>query len=197
MEITITIAGPSKMRLAFPYNPLVVAFVKGLPGASFDGKPANTWTVPVTRWEELDAKFGAYLYPDYDVHVALDDRPRVFAQNLIDLGVDLYLDGERVIASGAGVSPLLQQEVDARAEAIAWLIRAGKLTERTAGVTLKPWPAPAAVVDEYTARMDAILVKGIANARKAEEKREQRQAQAKAARQQKGTFQWNQASLIE
>ncbi len=198
MEITVTMAGPSKMRLAFAYNPIVVAFVKALPGASFDGKPANTWTVPLARWEALEAKFGAYLWPAYEVHEALDDRPRVFAQNLIDLGITLYLDGDRVIAGGDGVSPLLQAEVNARAEAIAWLIRSGKLVERTFGAPLKPWPAPAHEVDEYTRRMDAILVKGIRNAVKAEEKKEAREAKAREARQQKkGTFQWNQASLIE
>lgn len=52
-----------------------------------------------------------------------------FCDNLRRLGVTLRIDGERIVAEGAGVSPVLQAEVDKRAAAIVRLAR----EQRSAG----------------------------------------------------------------
>lgn len=189
--ITVTTEGANRLRLAFPYNPTFVAFIKGCPGSQFD-KETKTWTAPLSVWDTLIAKFPDYVEADYDVWVLVDDRPRRFAQSLLYMGVRLYLDGDQVIADGPGVSPLLQEEVTKRAAAIAQLLRTNALVNPDS-TPVRPQAAPAGVLSANEERIFNAIRVGSQNAFIADEKKqEQRSRQRAKAKQEQGQkFQWN------
>lgn len=191
--ITVTTEGASRLRLAFPYNPVLVAHIKSVPGSQFD-KETKTWTAPLKVWDFLIEKFPEYIEADYDVWTLVDDRPRRFAQGLIYMGVRLYLDGERVIADGEGVSPLLQEEVDKRAAAIADLIRSGALAYPNRTV-VRAIPAPQTVLAAHEERIINAVRTGSVNAGITEERKQAqaqaRRAQARKQQAQAPAFTWN------
>jgi len=191
--ITVTVANANRLRLAFPYNPILVAFIKDCSRSEFD-KVTKTWTVTFSTFDLLVEKYPDYVEVDYTAWALLADRPRRFAQSLIDMGIRFYVDGKRVIADGEGVSPLLQEEVDKRAAAIADLMRSGVLVYPNRTV-VRSAPAPQSVLAAHEERIVNAVRTGSVNARIAEE-RKQAQAQArrtKARKQQTAapTFTWN------
>lgn len=63
---------------------------------------------------------------NYDRLPPVQRGPEYFLDALLGLGVDFWIDGDRLVALGPGVSPLLQREVDRRApELIRILLDAG------------------------------------------------------------------------
>lgn len=117
----ITLAGPTTIRLAFPYNPDAVAFVKALPGSDWD-KPSKTWAVPLFHLGRIVARYARVVEIDYDVLAARDDLWRRWVQQHNACGARFELVGGVVVAQGDGVSPEFQKLVAARSTLIApWL----------------------------------------------------------------------------
>lgn len=109
------------LRCAFRYDARIVERMKTIPGAAYD-KATKQWTVPAANADKLLDLFPLASY-DYDAIAAACDaaaqRAVWFADSLRRWGIGLEIDGDgRVVAVGETVSPLIQDLVTARAEAL-------------------------------------------------------------------------------
>lgn len=179
----VTLAGPTTIRLVFPYSPGAVAFVKALPGAEWD-KEVKAWTVPLCHLGRIVARYARIVEIDYDVLAARDDLWRRWVQQHNACGVRFDLVGGVVVAQGDGVSPEFQKHVVARSALIApWL---------GSQVVSRPVITPLQPSFLEPSQADGLLMRSIKSAAKREEKKAALVERVKAQR-----WQSKQASLLD
>lgn len=106
---------------------------------------------------------------DYDALRASDGLARAFWDMCAYFDVELTFDeSAAIVAVGEGVSPLFQQLVAEREEALRPLVASAHLHPRPKLLVYEPWQGPLTADD---ARFEP-LVKGIQNAKKAAQEQE-------------------------
>jgi hypothetical protein len=141
----ITLDGGA-LRVDAPYHPEIVARCKQCSG-EWD-KAAKVWRVALSHADTLLALLPRAEY-SYDALCACwdaqDSRGRHFAMFLAQVGVELaFDDAGAVCAVGGHVSPLLQDEIAKRADALRpWV---GRLRVQAPGICQPARPAPTPVV---------------------------------------------------
>lgn len=113
--ITVTLYRGS-LRLSFPYDPKLTERIH-LFGESIKwDKAGRVWLLEAGKFDKLLRHFGAecMVHPDVWATVSLPALGYNFAEALEGLGVTLVAEGSRIVAHGRGVSPVLQEAVDAR-----------------------------------------------------------------------------------
>lgn len=158
----ITLAGPTAIRLDFPFNAETKDFVKALPGSNWD-KDVKAWTVPLFHLGRIVARYARIVEIDYDVLVARDDLWRRWVEQYNACGVRFEMAGGAVVAQGAGVSPEFQKHVAARSALIApWL---------GCQVASRPVITPLQPSFLEPSQADGLLMRSIKSAAKREEKK--------------------------
>ena len=160
-------------RYPKPTHDEIVRRLKTISGTEFD-KQGKCWWVPAGQADRVMALFPRASF-DYDTICAATDaesgRERAFYDSMVYLGVEFAFDESgAIVAVGDGVSPLIQSLVDERADALRPLVLASMANP-------KPKPQPAGPMHGPYSAEDAKfepLLKGIQNARKAEQEREVR-----------------------
>lgn len=115
-NMLVSLSG-EQLRIAFRYDKSVVERIKQVAGASWD-KQRRAWYVPAGNVLRMLREFPEASY-DYDVFVAAERAAKRWIADLHRLGVTLWRDGERIVAHGPGVSPVIE---DALQERKAWLL---------------------------------------------------------------------------
>lgn len=122
MNITIE---DGHFRCEFRYSKQLVERIKQVSGATWD-KEARCWFVPLQQGDKLIETFPKASY-SYEALCACWDaekrRTATFADNLARWGIQLVIDDSgAIVAVGDNVSPLLQDMVRERSEALrAWV----------------------------------------------------------------------------
>lgn len=122
MNITIE---DGQFRCEFRYHAEINARLKLIDGATWD-KEARCWFVPLQQGDKLIETFPKASY-SYEALCACWDaekrRTATFADNLARWGIQLVIDDSgAIVAVGDNVSPLLQDMVRERSEALrAWV----------------------------------------------------------------------------
>lgn len=173
----ITLLDEETLACSFPYSASAVQKIKSLPDRTFDAA-TNCWHVPLKDFAQVIG-----LFPESEVHADVWEtvfptvairlrRAEQFCVNLNLLGVSLHQQPDgRIIAIGAGVSPVLQAEVDKRQTEIRTLLHAGRSFSVAARPSQNTQPQP---TTEVTA-----VERGIVNAaRKHQAEQERRQKPA-------------------
>lgn len=208
MTTTIFLADAHTLRVSMPYAPQSVAAIKAIGGARWD-PDSRTWRVPLDRLDALLAVFGEDAAVAPEVFMAADATlqevaaPRTpatpeqrlgwFLDTLVWAGVTLRIEGERVVGSGGCWTPVLQAEIDKRADQLRRLIDSGWQAPASAAAPVAPQPAS---LDRIT-HMDRVLAKGEQNARKNAEREEGYKAAAQARRYAGKAGKAEQAGLFE
>jgi len=169
----ITLLNRRTIRLAFPYNPTVVAFVKALTGAEWD-KESKTWTVPLCHLGRIVGEYLRTVEVEYEVFVARDEMWRRWVEQHNACGVRFEMSGATVQATGPGISPEFARYVAARSALIApWL---------GCQVQARPLITPLAESFVEPSEAEVLVLAGMRNAAKREEQRAELVERAKAKR---------------
>lgn len=129
-DMVVTLRDSKTMACAFPYALGTVARIKTLPDRRFD-KDTKAWLVPVRDFERvltlfpdasIDVPVWAAVYPSNEM---LMGKALTFCRNLTAMGVSLVHAGANIVAVGEIATPVLQAEVDKRAEWIGRLMARG------------------------------------------------------------------------
>jgi len=110
----------NKIWIFFPFSRDILAAVKDLPDRTYD-PDAKRWTAPFSALPDILAAFpGAAVEPELRAMITADQEPTVrrFVNTLARFGVSLMDRDGAIVAEGAGVSPVLQEEVNKRSETI-------------------------------------------------------------------------------
>ena len=156
---TIFLHDEGTLRISFPYSAASVEAIKKIDGARWDAA-SRTWRTPLERLDAVLSIFGdsAALAPEV-VFAASADLPQIAAQpvkpvdplakakNFVmtccEAGVTLTVQGNRVIGSGGCWTPILQKEIDKRADLLRHLFASGWQQPVPMGIR------PAQVPDNY------------------------------------------------
>ncbi len=214
----VTLHSADLMACAFPYSPLDVAKIKGLPGRRWDGD-AKHWLLPVSSFEQLIAAFSdAQVAPEV-WEAAYPPTPSddevlaeclAWCKRLMWSGVTFHADGDRIVirhpAASAKDLARLQPYVNERADAIRRLVAAGHqldvlpnvhhdVSDRPAVMKQplrKPKAAPIGPMREPTP-MEQALATGMHNA---QINAEREQAAASQRRLRKAEANWMQKAMF-
>ena len=123
MTTTIFLHDAATLRVSFPYSAERVAAIKSVGGAHFDAS-SKTWRVPLAKLDALLAALGDDCAVAPEVFLAASPKLPVenFAETCVAAGVTLRVEGERVLGSGGCWTPLLQAEIDKRADPLRRLL---------------------------------------------------------------------------
>lgn len=192
MTTTIFLHDAATLRVSFPYSPPAVDAIKQIGGARWHPE-SRTWRVPLERLDALLSVFGdsAALAPEVVLAAEAEQQeviePRkpatpeqrlgYFMDTLVWAGVSLRVEGQRVQGSGGCWTPILQAEIDKRADQLRRLLESGW----QAPVSTPPPVAPEPASLDLITRMDYVLAAGERNALATEARR-----QAMAERQRRG-----------
>jgi hypothetical protein len=118
-----------RLRVSWPRcdrsaHDAIVERLKCIKAARFD-KEQGCWFIPVSEADRLMDAFPKASY-DYDAICAAVERQQqraaIFGRSLLGMGIKFVAVDDRVIAQGAGASPLLQKLIDERnGGLLAWL----------------------------------------------------------------------------
>ena len=102
----------------------IVERLQSLKAPRFD-KEQGCWFIPVSEADRLMDAFPKASY-DYDAICAAVERQQqraaIFGRSLLGMGIKFVAVDDRVIAQGAGASPLLQKLIDERnGGRLSWL----------------------------------------------------------------------------
>ena len=176
MTTTIFLHDAATLRVSFPYSAAAVEAVKGVGGATW-AAASKTWRVPLAKLDALLRVFGDDCAVAPEVFMAASPKlpAENFAETCAAAGVSLRIEGPRIVGSGGCWTPLLQAEIDKRADPLRRLLTGGWMPPVSA-----PLPAAAAEpvsLDRIT-RMDHVMAAGERNARAKAEREEGYRAEA-------------------
>ena len=175
MTTTIFLHDAGTLRISFPWSQSAVDAIKGVGGATWDAA-SKTWRVPLAKLDALLRVFGDDCAVAPEVFMAASPKlpAENFAETCAAAGVSLRIEGPRIVGSGGCWTPLLQAEIDKRADSLRRLLAGGWTPPVSA-------PLPAAVepaaLDRIT-RMDHVMAAGERNAQAAAARQEGYRAEA-------------------
>ena len=181
----ITLHDARTLRLTFPFSVTAKNFVAALVGAEYEGKALRTWKVPLCHLRTIIERFPTATVEDpATVIEARYELWRTWIRNHNALGIFFALapDAATVIAyrdDDEPVSDVLQAHVAKRSPQLApWLH-----VQRFPVAPAMPRPARPTVWDDAVPDEGlGLIVRGIANAAKAEERRAEVVERAKEKR---------------